>query len=239
MKGDKEKRKKAWKIWVKFLISLFTTILMVVTITTSPWGILKLEEKEISKFGIWTSCKQSRNDSSEVCEGFADGNIIVYSFNTEPDKVDIDYGNVVNKLCLHQRNVTVEKNVTLPDNTTVLRNVSELHLFNDCSMNHLYNRVRLERVRVFTILATVVSVLVTIMFGLSLCKEMSEFVPAVASLLVPLWFIMALSVFLSFYDKHFNLVVLEYGWCFILGWIAGGLSILNSLFALYSAFTMD
>ena len=230
---EKEKQNKTW---LSFVTTSLVTILIIVTITTKPWGVLTIKsgdsDVEIGNFGIWNSCKKSQNDSSEVCKSAADGNFTVYAFDkNQGSKVDIDYGNKVYQMCTEDRNVTISNNGT---------NTTELKQFFICRMERVYERVELERIRVFAILAAVVSFCVAVAIAVgNLQNQLNQFIPAILSLLVPLWMMICLAVFTGLYgaENHFILASFEYGWSFILGWISAFLSLFNTLYLLYSAFT--
>ena len=229
------KKEKGKIPWMTFVITAIITALIIVTIATKPWGVLTVKsggsDIEIGNFGIWSSCKQSPNDTEKKCESIADGNFTVYAFDENQDSdVDIDYGNKVYSICTEYRNVTVSNNGT---------NTTELRPFSICRMERLYEPVELERVRVFIILSVVVSFAVSVIIAVgNLQNQLNQFIPAILSLLAPLWLMISLAVFTNLYGgDHFVLVTFEYGWSFILGWICAVLSLLNTLFLLHSAFT--
>lgn len=229
-------KQKQNKTWLSFVTTTLATILIIVTITTKPWGVLTIKsgdnDVEIGNFGIWNSCKRSRNDTSDVCKSIADGNFTVYAFDKDQSsKVDIDNGNKVYQMCTEFRNVTKlkeGKNVTLSEG------------FSICRTELVYEHIVLERVRVFAILAAVVSFCVAVAIAIgNLQNQLNQFVPAILSLLVPLWMMICLAVFTGLYGakSHFILAKFEYGWSFILGWISAFLSLFNTLYLLHSAFT--
>lgn len=228
-----------WKSTVKFLLGFGTTILLIVSTATSSWGVLTNETtgEEIARFGIWRSCKKSLKDSEQVCENFHGGNFTVYSFKDNVGIVDIDCGSKVNEICIEYRNVTVTRNVTISNSTTAM-NLTEVQKSNLCNIEVLFDRARLERCRVFCILSSVISFLVTVVFaGAFVNEEMNGFTPAVASLLIPIWFIISIAVFSSLYDERFDLVKFQFAWSYILAWIGALLSIFNTLFAMFVGFT--
>uniref|UniRef100_A0A7M5VBP1 Uncharacterized protein n=1 Tax=Clytia hemisphaerica TaxID=252671 RepID=A0A7M5VBP1_9CNID len=220
--------------WTKLIFNLIIFILLIISMTTKPWGVLKIEssDKEIGNFGLWRACKMGKSDTGKVCDDISDGNFTVFAYKSNPSDIDVKFGNTIEKLCIEFRNETVLKNGT---------NTTELQPYNKCITERFYQKVEVERLRVFIILATVVSFLVTFGHIFGMYKGQSnDFVPAVASLLIPLWLIIGLSVFLGFYGgDHFQLVMLEYGWSMILAWICAVLSLLNTLYMMYTAFTSE
>ena len=214
---------------ISFGLSALILVITIISIATNSWAVLKSKETDgkVATFGIWTSCKHSRNDTKEVCESTADGNFIVY----KPDNqavIDIDYGMTVKDKCIVDRNVT-----------STVTNVTVLTPTPICVMENLYQRVELERVRVFMILSAVVSFAIcAIIFAGHLMNEKNQFIPAIFSILVALWMMIGLASFMTtFGDGYYTLVVFEYDWSFTLAWFGAVLSLANTLYLLYSAFT--
>lgn len=228
---------------VQFWLAFSTLILLIVTATSTRWGVLKhkVSGEEVAHFGLWKACKTSgvHGDDVTTCKDFKDGDFTAANFQNQTSlkNVAIYDGAEARLLCMREVNVTVQKtrvvNVTgqLAANVTTY-NTTELEWKNFCQMDRLYSFKNLERCRVFSILPAVVSFIVCMFYFIALFKESARgFSAPFVSLLIPLWSLIGVVNFTLFYGNHFDLVTFQYGWTYILAWLTAFLSIGGSLFS--------
>lgn len=226
-----------WKQSFQFFLAFFIFVFIVIATVPNSWADLKNKntDTQISKFGLWNTCVKIANQTDLTCKNSHDANFIIYK-SLNSDVVYADHGKIVDGICFEYRNVTVVEVVKI-NGTDEKVNKTELRKFQICQLDYTFDKNVLERCRVFSILVSVISFLVAIIFLIGFKKpEVNGFNPAVLSLLIPIWYIIAVATFASTFGDRFKLVSFEYSWCFILAWLAAILSIFQTLFAFYTAF---
>lgn len=211
---------------IQFLVAFITFVLLIVSAVTTKWAILKnkVTGQEIAHFGLWVSCKTTR-DNVKTCKDFSDGEFTIVKFLNEStfDKVEIYDGKNIPPDCY---NMTEQETIT--GNTTHRENKTEVL----CQFDKLYSLKQLDRCRVFTILPIVVCFVVTVLYLKAIFQESARgFFTPIMSVMVPLWATIGIGNFTSYYGSHFELVSFQYGWSYILAWVGIGASLYCILYS--------
>lgn len=218
------------KYILQFVLALTAFVSILVSSTTSNWAVLvhKSTEEEMAHFGLWRSCAKLDNnkDGTFTCTNNRDGNFTVARFKNDSD-VDnsaIYTGVHAKKMCLHPEFI----------NKTVGNETKELLVIRvDCFMENLYLFSPLERSRVFSILAIVVSFIMVLVYASILLEKTSiGILLPVLSFLIPIWFLISFANFGWTYGGRFEMMTFRYGWSFILACVGEILSIGSTVYSI-------